>query len=914
MAWCARLLAVCLLLLNASAGAATNVAVLIDPSVSTNPVPALIEQHLMSRSDLKVLDRTALSSVVDEAALQRLIGDERIARVEALSRLKLADAVAVIRAAPDGGLHIVLCETRRGLRLLQLSVPKSEVREASVAVIADQLARRARLVERNDVQVWAVPPLVNQNLSFERDHLIAGLELLFEESLHRQANVLTVEMLEAQALFDEIALGKPDASRDLPYYLVGEFRHASPAPDAPMDLVIRLKHGNRAIATLRRDKVKATDLPKAVDELVVEAVMQTGLKPTGVADPVADAKLLADRAAAFSKIGNHREPLGLIESAIVLQPDDLELRRAAYGYYKTMVEVSGDPRQVRVEPSDNAELARLRMRIRYYQRGFEHWRFYVDRTLDTPDRQAELARDIHFSAYDIILRAREVTSPEARKLIEEMVSAEREQLIPLVVKDLSKNGDSVMLMLRFYFWRIDDIEPDTRVERYLAIAAKLPDDPGVAKGLRRMLGKATDMGWGNDHGPAPEVVAERLKRVEEVIRKVEQLPQKAAAAWAAELRKGVEESLQAYQHYLQHGKPKTPVPKDYPVELAKLKLEPIKIRWPAPVESYARENSVEMWVDVAPGKSLVGSRRGWLWVARNGTVRPLALPEHAAFQGFDGTRAWFFVTDAKETPQIAFVHARTEKIETYEARTVLPPYDMGVRAGILSDGRALVVGALGSNQSKRSWFAIVQYREKAPPLVDVFHEAREMEINGPATRQPLPNESFSPRSVSIVQAKDASGVERQYALVMPYRIVDVDARKVQTIPQHIGIKSSLLAEKGAVWFFQSATPAGLPGDPMRWIKLQAPDFKLQVVWDKPPIGVPRGEGELIRAGDLLVMVADRTLYVLDGPDRILQSPLPPDLPWRGLFWAQQQRQLIAATSEMNVHRLTIDLPSAGARK
>lgn len=194
-------------------GGKTRVAVLVDPALTGEPVAILLEQQLATRTDLSLVERQKLGLVIDGAALQRLAGDDRTQRVSGLRALQSADAIAVLRATGNQELELSVCDTRRGLLLWRLSLPRDGSGAERSEALAEEVARRLPVLMRQDVQIWAVPPLISRNLTSEHDHLKAGLSRLIEMSLLARGDALCVELSEAKALAEEVALGETAGAR-----------------------------------------------------------------------------------------------------------------------------------------------------------------------------------------------------------------------------------------------------------------------------------------------------------------------------------------------------------------------------------------------------------------------------------------------------------------------------------------------------------------------------------------------------------------------------------------------------------------------------------------------------------------------------------------------------------------------------
>jgi len=480
----ARLVLIVFVLLSAAQSFASELpklAVLVDPALVKEPLAILLEQQLSVRKDLTVVERSKLGRVTDEAALQRLTGDDRQQRVQILQGLQLADAIVVLRPADKLIMQVVVCDTRRGLRLLRLTLAIAEAPEPQSEALAKEIARQLPMLTNDKLQIWAVPPLISRNLTAEHDHLKSGLARLIEESLRSRGDVLCVELSEAQSLADEIALGRPDLARELPYYVLGEFRHASRQVDATASLTLELKRGGQSLNTIALENLTPDQLGSAITESCAAMIRKTGGEPPRVSDPVAEAKLLAGRAATFSLINNNEEPIPLIESAILLQPQDVKLRHDALMYYRRIIESlvfrSMDGRGRRVAEKTGQDMLRV---VPLYVRSLDHLCFSYACALEGKRDYKVLSTLAQHSADPWYRWVGNVDRlPQVQEAVEKIVAAERELLTPLVVREAATEKEVRLIGGRYGFWRMSNEDPDAGVARFLSVVRQLPDEARI---------------------------------------------------------------------------------------------------------------------------------------------------------------------------------------------------------------------------------------------------------------------------------------------------------------------------------------------------------------------------------------------------------------------------------------------------
>ena len=153
-----------------------------------------------------------------------------VAQRTSLGKLLQADLLVLIegRKEPRPHAQVVVCETRQGLRLYAAPVEFSEDPEA-VAELVVQAVEAAMGKNAEQIrEIIAVPPFVSNDLGFESQGLQRPMADLLELRLSGRPGVLVVELAEAQAVADELALGGGERPhRRLPLYLLGDFHRQS---------------------------------------------------------------------------------------------------------------------------------------------------------------------------------------------------------------------------------------------------------------------------------------------------------------------------------------------------------------------------------------------------------------------------------------------------------------------------------------------------------------------------------------------------------------------------------------------------------------------------------------------------------------------------------------------------------------
>lgn len=317
------------------AQAAAPVCALLDPD--KDPRAALLEAKLLADPAATWVERANVDAVLKEQKLQTLFSPQGVGDRVKLGKLLKADLLVLVRPVKDAkepALEIVVSETAGGLRLLLRGVPITKDADADVAVLLVAVRDGIKKHGEKIREVVAVPPFVSNDLEFTFDHMKGAYAKLAEAEALDRKGVVVVELAEAEALAKEIALADPGSKLDrpLPVYLLGEYRHEGKAKDRTLTVKMRAERGGKEVSPPASIAVKPEDAPTAVRKwaaATLDGLLVDG-KPRPPADAKAEAKLLADRARTFRRLGYWPETLALTEASLLLDPNQPDLHADAH--------------------------------------------------------------------------------------------------------------------------------------------------------------------------------------------------------------------------------------------------------------------------------------------------------------------------------------------------------------------------------------------------------------------------------------------------------------------------------------------------------------------------------------------------------------------------------------------------------
>ncbi len=292
--------------------------------VDQSALAGLVEAELIVRPSEEWLERTEISRLLEEKQLQLLLaaeaGDDRVSLGQTLK----ADVLVLLRTTKQEQktmVELVVAETDQGLRLLTESFELGQNLEehaAAVVQLVDQALAKARQKIRH---VFAVPPFVSDDLTYEYEYLKSTYAKLLEQSLLDSPGVLIVELEEARAIANELALTSESGTikRSLPIYLLGQFRNEGKDDQRKVKLSLSVQQGAKEL-----DKLQTELSPDAVAVYLRDTaakIAQTQGIPTAKIDPSVEAEQLNKRAQQFIRLGDWAEAVGLLEASLMLHPD-----------------------------------------------------------------------------------------------------------------------------------------------------------------------------------------------------------------------------------------------------------------------------------------------------------------------------------------------------------------------------------------------------------------------------------------------------------------------------------------------------------------------------------------------------------------------------------------------------------------
>lgn len=299
----------------------------------------MLTAELSKNPKLALLERAEIDRVLDEKKLQLAFGAEGAGTRRELGLLLKARMLVILRAGEKTVnktavryLDATVAETDAGLRIRrERLVWEDNKPEPAVAQIArcvqealGQLAIKAR-------QVVAVPPFLCEDFKADAAPMKEAYAEVLRQGLTRAPGIVQVELAEARAIGQELALsGQAALSRPaLPYYILGRYRSQGTGEKRTVDMEIQLKQSDQILEQQSR---KQMPVPQVSDFLggATDSFLQRIAKGERI---VYNARLesleLLRRAKAFRLLGEWTDSLNLLEASLLIEPTSLEVHRLA---------------------------------------------------------------------------------------------------------------------------------------------------------------------------------------------------------------------------------------------------------------------------------------------------------------------------------------------------------------------------------------------------------------------------------------------------------------------------------------------------------------------------------------------------------------------------------------------------------
>lgn len=822
--------------------------------VERSPVGPLLEQILLRSDKVAWLERNEIDPLLRERKLTSLLAPAAGPQRSAIGKLLKADLLVLLRHVeqPKEHVQLVVCETRHGLRLGVHRAVLSANTQADLKQLSTLVEQALENRGREIREIVAIPPFVCNDLGYGNEHLQAAYARLAEQTVCDRPGLLCVELEEAQAIAREVLLGNEEIRRELPLYLLGEFRHEGNGDDRTVTLAVKVVRGRQELAGRRKTGLSSEDagrfVRKAARQLIDETVGGHKRPP----DSALEARQLAARAETFHTLGSWDEAAALAEASLLLDNRQRRMREVAASSLASMATKLAEWR-------NGPEV--VARGIHCYFRAIEHFEMLLPQVKESIGKHELLPLQRHLRGAVNWANLLNVHNdrPDVQRVAAQLRKREEELLMNIMLaRCRAQTGDQNV----FFHWvkrgRSLQGEFDIRLRAVRAVE-HLPDAQEIILGLTL-------------HGYTP---AAALNHPEgrQYLKQLAALESEAARRAAVELQRRLDEYLAA------RTKPpsKTASTEAVAVGRPRIRFEPIPVRFSAEPGRPDLASCFDGWIPAGEGTDFVW--QGWnLLYVMNGPGQPRRIlrswyvrdSETGVTEAdYDGRFVWVTTHTRRGNPRLWVIRWQEERMWEIDAddglpvvpAETIPSRNVEPRLWIepLAPGKVLLVSWFG-----RTAISTVTFDPHKGAEVDVFFEARHR--HDPTEKEPWRDlqMAFQPGYIIGFRGTDGQGrpvhkvmvgghaqVEQHGRRDRPL-VVDVNSKRVEMLPHSLtsDIDTGRIAfEPDAIYRVQ-----GYFGE-SRLERIGLPDFKLETL----VAGVP--EGYCLKFGDKFVILGTRCWLV-----------------------------------------------------
>lgn len=705
-----------------------------------SPLTAVLEAKLLADVDADWLERSAIDEVLKEQELQALFTPEGGTQRAALGKLLKADLLILVREAPPPvenektaskekpvpALDLAVTETRRGLRLIARTVPRSDDAEADaelmVRLVREALAKHAQKV----TEIYAVPAFVSRDLGYEHDYLRGAYARLLEQLLLDRPGALAVEFAEAQSLAKEVALADPGSrlTRDVPFYLLGEYRNDGQANDRRVGLVLKLMRGEQRLGERPLRDVKpdeaAAALRKAAGELVGKAA---GAKQVAI-DPATEVEALNRREKLFLRLGQWSDALALAEASLLLKPDQEPLLVDAIVAATALCDQNWNIFPIALD--------RLRRAVSYDRRGLEHLERFaavggLPQTYDERGVGGFVSRLLSVTLNDRINRGYE---PERNAIIIELQNLRQAALLRVIPQAARLNWKYD----EFLVARVMSFLPlEKQFDLAFQLIMQVKDFPGTG---RRTIAYSRMFSFSGHIAESHDLFMAYYDRLAAVANAEVQ-------AAARQLKRDMQRLVDDYRRQQAEEEQRRMAEAERRAKAKPIKgIREVEFAWQDASGQAGRLKSFQGCMPIRAGLDVVWTGSQIFLMREPGRLTRVfpgaewfgidmlvANSGHARIC-YDGKYVWAaMATHREQPPRLIVLDPDTEKCAELTAADGLPVRERALQGvnqrqfiavAPLAPGKVCLAGYFG-----QTWLAVAEFDEAGKKSVRVFHEARD---------------------------------------------------------------------------------------------------------------------------------------------------------------------------------------------
>ncbi len=734
--------------------------------VDQTALGGLLEAELLALPNTQWVERTEIQKLRDEQRLQSLYSAQSGDARRSVGSLLKADVLIILRVTEEDRkkyAELVVAEMNQGIRLVRqkLLLGKDPANDAE---LLGQLASDGITKSKTSIRhIFAVPPLVNNDLTYEYDYLKSTYAKLLERTLLDSPSVVVVELDEAKAITNEyVAAGSGDeVARKLPVYVLGEYLNQGRGEDRRVKLSLKTQQGSKVLSE-KEETLKPDSVPDVLLKYAEQLASSQGIAVSPIA-PQQEVKVLNERANLFVRLANWDEAQALVEASLLLVPDQPEMHSQAVTIIQRRLEdyqldyLDEFQRDIQLKRQAMAHMKVLIEKSRF-DLARQHWLLFQQNII--PDHR-------YYVKHDEAIEKLAQDGRSFQKLNQEMAM--------LMVHGLAEMQDwrlSSYLLHR----AIMDLPPDQRYGKIKNVILKFQHKTDSEYFTRRYILA--------DEQPRVIRSLEGRAFLQDLIDTPEVLPhvRQAAEALLREIRI----------------KPATKISNRSnadSVENHNLTFRRLDFDQFTTVRGVSKLG--DHW-------DLIDAEDGYFLYNKDGEVRRIGKQGHNATSQFDydGRYIWVVYNDSGDKVTLEVVDPETWKRYELTKEDGLPILDRNEVPDVTVDRVSLGVTPLGPGHAMlhgyvgRAWFADVKFDPRGNHQVNIFYEAKQ---TLPADKNGVNPDNldmrFRPSNIWHLQRKENDKVVEQGVIVHRFSM----SRPLSSVPLWINPEDWSVRVADAQW-------------------------------------------------------------------------------------------------------------------
>ncbi|MCA9410919.1 MAG: hypothetical protein KC944_06895 [Candidatus Omnitrophica bacterium] len=781
------------------------------PAEELNPsglsVLSLLEVELSSHSEVDLLERGEVKSILEEQSIQIGMGMRSGESWRSLGALLKADLLILIDSNNhDEGeiFHAVAIRTSDGIRIGEKSIlcenDDVETCAAKLVPFAEEALDRG---VKEESRLVAVSPFQCNDLLFTYNFLQEVYAGVVAKILDNQKDILIVEIEEAQSLADELSLTgeRSIESRPLPYFVRGSFSNNGSGDSRDVTIDVSLSLGEKTIDSASAQGLPSESVTSFLEKVATRFCQIISESGDTIFDATRDAQELFESGDNFRRLGDWETALSHYEAGLLVKPELIKYRKPAYDCCRRLV------KRYLEDLSREADPTRPSIGLGYALRSLDHLEQYLEVVTpeDANEIFVELGNDMENVLWRFTLSYRPGAPPrEMHELLTDYVSR-RQEIFVTYLEKTHRDGKMTKLAEQLLLDNLYEFE-ETRIRlpaqetgwqqcrlRALEVMGHYPSaiyplyraiiwvdakeektiyDHEFLEAVRSSSSEAIQFVWRAVRAARTSPLKEGLIDEVENLRTeyLEMIGAKSGSKWSDPFTRVLDRKIQSIRKAVEEqsgsqdtsGKsqptPNEDGPTNFSAKIFHFNKEPPEatftpilraIPLPSDIAEFDyMEDLIVDWVQVDAGHDLIASPHFLYILDQEGELFEIdRLEKGETYQQLieEGNKVWILIKS--KVSRVLVFDPTTYEMDLFDEEDGLPAVASDLMGCALGEDGIIVSGYFG-----RTWVAKLTVSSTGENKVEMLYEAKN--VQGPYSD---PNTAFKPVSIRKLEMREEDG-------------------------------------------------------------------------------------------------------------------------------------------------------------